>query len=60
MTELSNYIKKELHTILKNVESTPQKKPRKSASLQKIKTLVNHAPLLQTEKNSINISIRKI
>ena len=40
MSELSKYIKKELSTILTQIHTTPTKKPKKSASLQKIRQLV--------------------
>ena len=60
MSDLSHYIKKELNTILQQINNTPKKKPKKSESLQKIKHLVEGAPLMDVEKKTINRSIRKI
>lgn len=60
MSELSKYIHKELETILKHVHRSPAKKPTKSASLQKIKQMVETAPFIQTDKKAINKSIRRI
>ena len=46
MSELSKYIQKELSTILTQIHTTPKKRPTKSASLQKIKQMVQVAPIV--------------
>ena len=57
MDDLSNYIQKELKTILAKVEQTP---PKKYSSLSNIRRLVEQVPMGEREKRTISKSISQI
>ena len=57
MTQLSDYIHNELHSLLHEVQNTPHKK---TTSLRKIDELVRSAPLDKKDKQQISREIKEI
>ena len=57
MTDLSNYIYKELNTIKSKIQQTP---PKKVVSLKKIQRLVDEAPIRESEKKQLCRSIHTV